>query len=206
MKAYMELVNNMLLTAEVQQTIVTPHIYISDCRHESFVGFSPLLEMLFVDDVVSFGGERRQELSTDCLLKCSCRHQPHVWFPSPDWSVSRGCRRNWVENASSPGILLQPTAGHTLPGYRLPQHVCSRERCEAGIPCDFCWWMVNVMPSQHGDSVGNAGSLQVAQKLRAGDPWAGLCAVWAMGVGLRLQLSAGAGKVRTSNWAFGFQF
>lgn len=105
-----------------------------------------------------------------------------------------------------PGILPQPTAGHTLPGYCLPQRVCSRERCEAGIPCDFCWWMVNVMPSQHGDSVGNAGSLQVAQKLRAGDLWAGLCAVWAMGVGLRLQLSAGAGKVRTSNWAFGFQF
>lgn len=36
MKAYMELVNNMLLTAEVQQTIVTPHTYISDYRQESF--------------------------------------------------------------------------------------------------------------------------------------------------------------------------
>lgn len=39
MKAYMELVNNMLLTAEVQQTIVTPHAYISNYRQESFRTF-----------------------------------------------------------------------------------------------------------------------------------------------------------------------
>lgn len=45
MKAYMELVNNMLLTAEVQQTIVTPHTV-----GKKALGFFPVVEIaLFLD-------------------------------------------------------------------------------------------------------------------------------------------------------------
>lgn len=58
------------------------------------------------------------------------------------------------------------------------------------------------MQSPCGSSAGNAGELQVAEELRAGE----LCAAWATGVGLRSQLGPGAGKVRTSNWALPSSF
>lgn len=45
MKAYMELVNNMLLTAEVQQTLVTLHTI-----GKKGLGFFPVVEIvLFLD-------------------------------------------------------------------------------------------------------------------------------------------------------------
>lgn len=148
MKAYMELVNNMLLTAEVQQTIVTPHIYISACRQESFLGFFPILEMLFVDDVISFGGERRQELSTDCLLKCSCRHQPHVWFPPPDEVCHVAVEGTEWKMPAVPGILPQLTAGQALPGYRLPQRVCSLTSVRLASPVILVsGWLMWCRPS-----------------------------------------------------------
>lgn len=34
---------------------------------------------------------------------------------------------------------------------------------------DLCPWPINMMQSQHGNSVGNAGNLQVAGELRAGN-------------------------------------
>lgn len=63
-----------------------------------------------------------------------------------------------------------------------------------------------MMQSQHGNSVGNAGNLQVAEELRAGNLCAELNAAWAVGMGLWLQFGSGTGRVSTRNWAFVIQF
>lgn len=71
---------------------------------------------------------------------------------------------------------------------------------------DLCPWTINMIQSQHGNSVGNARSLQVAGELRAGNPCTELSAAWAVGMGLWLQFGSGTGRVSTTNWAFVFQF
>lgn len=63
-----------------------------------------------------------------------------------------------------------------------------------------------MIKSRCGSSAGNAGELQVAEELRAGELCTELCAAWATGVGLWSQLGPGAGEVRTSNWALPSSF
>lgn len=67
-------------------------------------------------------------------------------------------------------------------------------------------WPVQVAQSQHGSSVGSTGRMQVAEELRAGHLCLELGVVWATAAGFWSQHSFGAGEVRTSNWAFAFQF
>lgn len=112
MKAYMELVNNMLLTAEVQQTLVTPRTYISDCRQESFRIFPHSGNTA----VLRLGCQllRWKETGKNSLtLWIACWHVPVAMCDSPH--LSEVCHTA-VEVTDQkmpvvPGVLPHPLAG-----------------------------------------------------------------------------------------------
>lgn len=204
MKAYMELVNNMLLTAEVQQTLVIPHTYISDCRQESF----RIFPCSGNNAVLRLGCQllRWKETGINSLtLWIACWPVPVATCDSPH--LCQVCHTA-VEVTDQrmpvvPGVLLQPLAGQA--------HHCHCPRvhpvCGGSLGSSvLCLWRIRVTQSWYGSGVGSTGKMQVTEELRAGHLCLELGVVWATGAGFWSQLTFGAGVVRTSNWAFALQF
>lgn len=196
MKAYMELVNNMLLTAEVQQTLGTPHTYRSDCRQESF----RIFPCSGNSAVLRLGHQlwRWKETGINSALWIACMCDcPHLCQ-----GCHNSCTSTWPENACG---SWHPTAPAGWPGTLLSLSPCCV--CwEPGILCAACLWAVQVTQTWRGRSVGSAGKMEVTEELRAGHLCLQLSVVWATGPGFWSQIGFGAGEVRTRNWAFAFQF
>lgn len=155
MKAYMELVNNMLLTAEVQQTLVTPHSYMSDFRQESF----RIFPCSGNNAVLRLGHQllRWKEAGINALtLWIACWPVPVAMCDSPHLCQMCHTAVEVTDQKMPESGSWGPATPPGWPGTPL-------SRCaewEPGILCAACLWPVQVTQSWCGSRVGSAGRMQ----------------------------------------------